>query len=146
MSRTTTILALIQTLLVIGGFFALGAVLKMSGYPDALAVRWNPLAVFLREHGVWLLRAACGKLSSSAQFRSSSVVGGSFSQSINEQNNTHESYKKENGSKQSPFGSVHRSGRSALRRRRRDKDQRCRVRRHDFQRKGVSNGTGNGYR
>jgi hypothetical protein len=55
MSRTTTILALLQTLLVIVGFFALGAVLKMSGYPDALAVRWNPLAVFLREHGVWLL-------------------------------------------------------------------------------------------
>ena len=55
MSRTTTILALSQTLLVIIGFFALGAVLKMSGYPDALAVRWNPLAVFLREHGFWLL-------------------------------------------------------------------------------------------
>ena len=55
MSRTITILALLQTLLVIVGFFALGAVLKMSGYPDALAVRWNPLALFLREHGAWLL-------------------------------------------------------------------------------------------
>jgi uncharacterized membrane protein len=52
----TTILALLQTLLVIVGFFALGVVLKMSGYPDTmLAVRWNPLAVFLREHGAWLL-------------------------------------------------------------------------------------------
>jgi hypothetical protein len=55
MFRATTILALLQILMVIVGFFALGAVLKMSGYPDALAVRWNPLAVFLREHGVWLL-------------------------------------------------------------------------------------------
>jgi hypothetical protein len=55
MSRTTTILSLVQTLLVILGFFALGAVLKMSGYPDQLGVRWNPLAVFLREHGAWLL-------------------------------------------------------------------------------------------
>jgi hypothetical protein len=55
MSRTTTILALLQTLLVIVGFFALGVVLKMSGYPDAIAVRWNPLALFLREHGAWLL-------------------------------------------------------------------------------------------
>jgi len=55
MSRTTTILALLQTLLVIVGFFALGTVLRMTGYPDALAVRWNPLAVVLREHGVWLL-------------------------------------------------------------------------------------------
>jgi hypothetical protein len=42
-------------MLVIVGFFSIGIVLKMSGYPDALMVRWNPLAVFLREHGVWLL-------------------------------------------------------------------------------------------
>ena len=55
MSRTTAIVALLQTLLVIIGFFALGAVLKMPGYRDAVAVRWNPLAVFLREHGGWLL-------------------------------------------------------------------------------------------
>ena len=55
MPRTTTILALLQTVLVVVGFIALGAVLKMSGYPDTPAVRWNPLAVFLREHGVWLL-------------------------------------------------------------------------------------------
>ena len=55
MSRTTTILALLQTLIVIVGFFALGVVLKMCSYPDNPVVRWNPLAVFLREHGVWLL-------------------------------------------------------------------------------------------
>ncbi len=55
MSRTTTILALLQTFLVIVGFFALGAVLKMTGYPESGFVRWNPLAVFLREHGLWLL-------------------------------------------------------------------------------------------
>ncbi len=55
MSRTTTILALLQTLLIIIGFFALGAVLKLNGYPDASIVRWNPLAVFLREHGIWLI-------------------------------------------------------------------------------------------
>ena len=55
MTRTTTILALVQTLLVTLGFIALGIILKMSGYPDALSLRWNPLAVFLREHGLWLL-------------------------------------------------------------------------------------------
>jgi len=55
MPRTTAILALVQTLLLILGFFALGTVLKTSGYPDALAIHWNPLAVFLREHGFWLL-------------------------------------------------------------------------------------------
>lgn len=55
MPRTTTILALLQTVVVIVGFISLGAVLKISGYPDTLAVRWNPLAVFLREHEVWLL-------------------------------------------------------------------------------------------
>jgi hypothetical protein len=55
MSRPTTILVLLQTLLIIVGFFVLGVVLKISGYPHELGVRWNPLAVFLREHGLWLL-------------------------------------------------------------------------------------------
>ena len=55
MSRTTTILGLLQTILLVGGFLALGMVLKVSGYPDSTEVRWNPLAVFLREHGGWLL-------------------------------------------------------------------------------------------
>jgi hypothetical protein len=48
-------LALLQTLLIIIGFFVLGAVLKFSGYPDEIDLRWNPLAVFLREYGFWLL-------------------------------------------------------------------------------------------
>jgi hypothetical protein len=55
MSRPTTILAMVQTLVIIVGFFALGAVLKLCGYPYVLGVRWNPLAVFLRERGLWLL-------------------------------------------------------------------------------------------
>jgi len=55
MSRTTAILALVQVLLVVLGFFALGIVLKGCGYPHTIEVRWNPLAVLLREHGIWLL-------------------------------------------------------------------------------------------
>ncbi len=55
MSRATTILALLQTLVIVVGFLALGAVLKMAGYPATIAVRWNPLAVFLREHGMAFL-------------------------------------------------------------------------------------------
>jgi hypothetical protein len=55
MPRTTLILALIQMLLAVLGFVALGCVLWMAGYPDNPSVRWNPLAAFLREHGVWLL-------------------------------------------------------------------------------------------
>jgi len=42
-------------LVVVAGFIALGIVLKMCGYPDNPTVRWNPLALFLREQGVWLL-------------------------------------------------------------------------------------------
>jgi hypothetical protein len=55
MSRTTASLALAQTLLVVLGFFGLGIVLKVSGYPDYIGVRWNPLAVSLRQHGMWLI-------------------------------------------------------------------------------------------
>jgi hypothetical protein len=55
MSRPITLLVLLQTLLVIVGFFVLGIVLKFCGYPDAFGLRWNPVAVFLREHGFWLL-------------------------------------------------------------------------------------------
>lgn len=55
MTRPMTILAVMQVMLVIVGFFALGLVLKVSGYPDLPEARWNPLAVFLREHGAWLL-------------------------------------------------------------------------------------------
>ena len=59
MSRTTTILGLLQTILLVGGFLALGMVLKVSGYPDSTEVRWNPLAVFLREHGGVAVASAC---------------------------------------------------------------------------------------
>ena len=56
MARTTTIIALVQTLVVIVGFVAVGVVLKASGYPDdPMWVRWNPAAVFLRHYGGWLL-------------------------------------------------------------------------------------------
>jgi hypothetical protein len=55
MSRTTTILVLLQTLLVVIGFLALGVVLKIAGYPEDFTVRWGSLAVFLRERGAWLL-------------------------------------------------------------------------------------------
>lgn len=55
MSRTTTLLALLQTLLIVIGFFALGIVLKAAGYPHDFTVRWNRVAVFLREYGAWLL-------------------------------------------------------------------------------------------
>ena len=55
MPRTITLLALFQVLMVIIGFLALGIVLKLSGYPDLIGLHWNPLAVFLREHGFLLL-------------------------------------------------------------------------------------------
>ncbi len=62
MSRNIIKLALIQLLLVILGFFALGIVLKLEGYPHdppfpaslARAV-WSPIALFLRRHGLILL-------------------------------------------------------------------------------------------
>jgi hypothetical protein len=55
MSRSTAILALVQTLVVILGFFALASVLKALGYPDHLYVHWNHYALFLRRQGMWLL-------------------------------------------------------------------------------------------
>ena len=55
MNRTTTYVAAIQTAVIVLGFLALGIVLKFCGYPDGFGVRWNPLAVFLRERGMWLL-------------------------------------------------------------------------------------------
>ena len=84
MSRSTTILALVQMLVLVVGFFGLGVILKSWGYPDGelAGVRWTTLAVFLREHGFWLLmltvlwvfyatvaeRKNCGWLSSRAAF------------------------------------------------------------------------------
>jgi hypothetical protein len=56
MSRNITILGLIQMLLVILGFFGLGIVMKMNGYPsEDFGIRWNPLALLLRRHGLILL-------------------------------------------------------------------------------------------
>jgi hypothetical protein len=57
MARPATVLAVVQMVIVIVGFAALGIVLKGCGYPNGelMGVRWNPLAVFLREHVGWLL-------------------------------------------------------------------------------------------
>ena len=56
MSRTITILGLVQLLLVILGFFGLSIVMKMNGYPsEDFGIRWNPLALLLRRHGLMLL-------------------------------------------------------------------------------------------
>ncbi len=62
MSRNVTILALIQLLLVILGFFALGIVLKISGFPNDPpfpgglgVVVWSPVALLLRRYGLVLL-------------------------------------------------------------------------------------------
>src|ERR1035437_9855309 len=59
MSRTITILGLVQMLVVILGFFGLGIVLKMCGYhsehPEEFGIRWNPDALMLRRHGLALL-------------------------------------------------------------------------------------------
>lgn len=62
MSRNITILAFIQLLLVILGFFGLGIVLKVSGYPhdppfmaSLGRVVWSPLALLLRHYGLVLL-------------------------------------------------------------------------------------------
>lgn len=56
MSRATTLIALVQTLLIILGFATLGIVLKLRGYPDDdPLMHWKPFVVFLREHGYWLL-------------------------------------------------------------------------------------------
>lgn len=57
MSRTITILGLVQMLMVVLGFFGLGIVMKINGYPheEDYGIRWNPLALFLRRHGLMLL-------------------------------------------------------------------------------------------
>jgi hypothetical protein len=55
-AREISRLAALQILLVVLGFFALGAVLKIQGYPGRdFAIRWDGQAVFLREYGLWLL-------------------------------------------------------------------------------------------
>lgn len=60
MSRPTTFIALAQTILIVACRIGLAVVLKVHGYkPNGggmdPTIRWSPLAVFLREHGLWLL-------------------------------------------------------------------------------------------
>ena len=56
-SRTTTTIALLQTMLLLLGISGMGMLMKLKGYPDNvwLPVTWNRLPVFLREHGTWFL-------------------------------------------------------------------------------------------
>jgi hypothetical protein len=66
MSRIVSKLALLQVSVIVLGFFALATVLKVNGYPNIFesTIRWNPTAVFLREHGGWLLHyQLCGSFS-----------------------------------------------------------------------------------
>lgn len=46
---------LAQVLVVVLGFVALGVILKFNGWPDAPFMKWSPLSVGLRQHGMWLL-------------------------------------------------------------------------------------------
>jgi len=62
MSRNITILAMIQLLVVILGFFALAIVLKAEGFPrdppfmaSLSRVVWSPFALFLRHYGLAFL-------------------------------------------------------------------------------------------
>lgn len=56
MTRSLTFLGLFQFACLLIGFFALGIILKVSGYPEELPmIKWSPIAVFLRSHGLWLL-------------------------------------------------------------------------------------------
>lgn len=56
MSRTIAILGLTQVIVVILGFFGLGIVMKMNGYPHGdYGIRWSSLALFLRQQGLYLL-------------------------------------------------------------------------------------------
>lgn len=57
MPRSITILGFVQLLLIVLGFIGLAIVMKLSGYPEqeAILIRWNPLALFLRQYGLVLL-------------------------------------------------------------------------------------------
>lgn len=58
MTRQIALPAVIQLACIFGGFFALGIVLKVLGYPASLENQWipfSPLAVFLREKGLFFL-------------------------------------------------------------------------------------------
>lgn len=62
MCRSTALLALLQTAIVVLGSIALGIVLKISGYPAASALQWNPLTLLLHHYGLWLLAVPVGWL------------------------------------------------------------------------------------
>lgn len=53
-NRFLAIAGLLQVLALVAGFAGLAAVMKLNGYPEALAIEWSPLAVFLREQIAWL--------------------------------------------------------------------------------------------
>ena len=59
MSRTTTFIAVLQTTLVVVGFLILPGIFKLWGYPNEpleyYGYRWNPLSLWLRQYGPWLL-------------------------------------------------------------------------------------------
>jgi len=60
MSRSIAILGLVQAFLIVGGFFGLGIVLKVSGYPkdypmDSFGFQWITMAMLLRRYGLLLL-------------------------------------------------------------------------------------------
>lgn len=58
MSRTTTFIAVLQTTLVVMGFLILPGIFKLWGYPvepQFFGYRWNPLSLWLRQYGPWLL-------------------------------------------------------------------------------------------
>ena len=55
LSTSIVVVGLLQLLCIAAGFFAVGIMLKLSGWPetDDLTIRWNPYAVFLRRFG-WM--------------------------------------------------------------------------------------------
>ena len=54
-ARPITTIALTQVALVIISFFGLAAFMKLQGYPTSHSGGWNPLALFLRQRGLWML-------------------------------------------------------------------------------------------
>lgn len=57
MNRPISIVGILQVLVIVLGFIALGTHMKFLGYPNAAeyVFRFSPLALFLREYGVYLL-------------------------------------------------------------------------------------------
>ena len=58
LAKATVQVTVVMMAVVVLGFIAVGIMLKVNGYPHgelADFVRWNPLAVFLRKDGMYLL-------------------------------------------------------------------------------------------